>query len=241
MNVRNYYEIVYVYVLKNNVNGKQYVGLTNDVDQRFLDHCKSNNESKIACAIHKYGRENFSMSIVGEFKTYELAEEREIELIAELKTFGSGSWGYNMTRGGDGCRGHKHTDDWKQNKSDECKRRVANGTHPFAGEQGSQLQKRIIAEGNHPLTDGEMQRQTQNRMLKDGTHNFVKFRKSSDEIARIVSNSWKNATPEARALRCQRISKKRLIFWVKKRYAEGKSRPEDAAILSDLREKRIIT
>ena len=85
-----------VYCITNNINGKEYVGLTmRTIQERFIEHCKA--ESKIGRAIRKYGVENFT---VKEIDTADNAEElwrKESHWIREKRTFETG---YNMTDGG---------------------------------------------------------------------------------------------------------------------------------------------
>lgn len=73
-----------IYVLKNKINGKQYVGqTTRNLKQRIAEH-KSSKDTCIGQAIHKYGLENFEISIIEKCKTIEELNEREIFLIENI-------------------------------------------------------------------------------------------------------------------------------------------------------------
>lgn len=95
-----------IYVITNDVNGKQYVGKTlNDISKRFREHI--NDSKRERCekrplyeAIQKYGEKHFSIQALEEDVDPEILSEREIYWIKELGTYGHG--GYNMTHGGDG-------------------------------------------------------------------------------------------------------------------------------------------
>lgn len=57
-----------IYQIKNNINGKSYIGMTNNVNRRFYEHfaesslrCKNTVLSK---AIKKYGKQSFTYSII---------------------------------------------------------------------------------------------------------------------------------------------------------------------------------
>ena len=54
-----------IYKIVNNINGKFYVGQSNDIDRRFVEHCSPNRYKQsnipVDWAIHKYGKENFSL------------------------------------------------------------------------------------------------------------------------------------------------------------------------------------
>lgn len=90
-----------IYKIVNNINGKFYVGQSNDIDRRFVEHCSPSRYKQsnipVDWAIHKYGKENFSLIIL---------QECSIEELNELETY----WidktnaieeGYNCNRGGD--------------------------------------------------------------------------------------------------------------------------------------------
>lgn len=96
---------MYVYEIVNTVNQKKYIGITNNVEERFKYHkkeYKSNKEpSKVLyLAIKKHGIENFKFNILEENLTIAEAKAREVALIAEYKTL-SHEHGYNVTKGGD--------------------------------------------------------------------------------------------------------------------------------------------
>lgn len=67
-------------------------------------------------AIQKYGWENIKHEILFEGLTYEEANAKEMELIAKYKTncrrYGD-AYGYNMTDGGDGTKGHALSEESK--------------------------------------------------------------------------------------------------------------------------------
>lgn len=94
-----------IYVITNNINGKQYVGLSKDCWRRWADHySKSYNSTRIDdlnkalyLAMRKYGRENFSFRIIEQCPPEELAE-KEKYWIKQLDTYHNG---YNETLGGE--------------------------------------------------------------------------------------------------------------------------------------------
>lgn len=102
--------MAYIYCIKNNINGKCYVGKTlRSPEERFLEHlCDSRKQTHetrpLYRAIKKYGEDNFSLQTLEECAD-ELASEREIWYIKKLKTY---AHGYNATVGGDGTQLFDH-------------------------------------------------------------------------------------------------------------------------------------
>lgn len=97
-----------VYIIKNTVNGKQYVGKTKLlIEERFKQHvyCSEHNSPYLLhSAIRKYGQNSFNTQMLVDDLTSNDASNEEIRLIAENCTyaFDYPDKGYNMTRGGDG-------------------------------------------------------------------------------------------------------------------------------------------
>ena len=91
-----------IYVITNNVNGKQYVGLTTkSIEERFQKHkytALSGGGYYLHNAMRKYGVENFSLQYVCSAQNIEELKEKEIAYIAKFNTFHEG---YNLTKGGD--------------------------------------------------------------------------------------------------------------------------------------------
>ncbi len=91
----------HVYIIKNTVNSKVYVGQTIvDILIRFEQHCcKTSNCVALRNAIMKHGRENFKIESVFQSDSLEELNKREKELIEELKSLSPN--GYNLRTGGD--------------------------------------------------------------------------------------------------------------------------------------------
>ena len=96
--------MAYIYVITNQLNGKQYVGKTlKNPTQRFKEHCRDSKKERCSKrplydAMNKYGIDNFSISIIEECSDIEI-NEKEIYWINKLNTYSNG---YNATKGGDG-------------------------------------------------------------------------------------------------------------------------------------------
>jgi len=105
-----------VYLIYNKINGKIYVGKSNELESRWTRHLRVARGGKtmypttfswIHAAICKYGSDNFIFKIIEILPTEEVALSKEIEWISLLRSAGYKL--YNLTEGGDGSSGYKHT------------------------------------------------------------------------------------------------------------------------------------
>ena len=108
-----------IYKATNKINGKCYVGKTiKTLNERIIRHLSYvNRGSKLYFhrAIRKYGKENFRWTILEICFTKKELNKKEQYYIKHFNSFGIG--GYNMTEGGDGGQGFKHTDETKNKLS----------------------------------------------------------------------------------------------------------------------------
>lgn len=87
-----------IYKITNNINHKIYIGQSINPNKRFQQHCsyKSKDNSLLNKAIQKYGKENFSLEIIGWFEDYNDKEKYYIQFFRTLVPYG-----YNVTPGGE--------------------------------------------------------------------------------------------------------------------------------------------
>ena len=105
---------MFVYLIINNVTGKMYVGQHSRTDlDKYWRHCVahalrgSSDKPYLYNAIRKYGVKNFlirPLVIVGTKREMDLYEKGMIKSLNTRKPFG-----YNITEGGDGVLGLKHS------------------------------------------------------------------------------------------------------------------------------------
>lgn len=88
-----------IYKITNKINGKIYIGQSNNPERRFLDHINgydTNSISLIHRAIVKYGVQNFSFEILGWFENYNEQEKYYINFYRSINPYG-----YNIMPGGE--------------------------------------------------------------------------------------------------------------------------------------------
>ena len=103
-----------IYLLRNLINNKVYIGQSIDIYFRWKQHRYNALENKLDDYLHrairKYGWENFSKEIIEECKPEEL-NDKEIFYIKQYNSYANNSHsnGYNETAGGMGVRGFHHS------------------------------------------------------------------------------------------------------------------------------------
>ena len=99
----------YIYCYTNKINGHKYVGKTNNLERRKIEHRSSANNplSKeynylFHRKLREYGEENFIFSVLQKLEDSEDINKAECFWIEQLKAFvGDNQGGYNLTRGGE--------------------------------------------------------------------------------------------------------------------------------------------
>lgn len=94
--------MIQIYKATNTINGKGYIGITNDLDRRQIEHyhhaIKNTSNFVFHRAIRKHGFEAFRWEILAESNTRVEAGKLEVSFIEKYGTFRSG---YNSTTGGE--------------------------------------------------------------------------------------------------------------------------------------------
>lgn len=116
----NIYPTGVIYKITNTLNGKFYIGQTLNLYARWANHkTASRGESQyhLHRAMRRYGVEHFTIEIIEESVPEILLNDREVLWIVTTNSIANGN--YNMTNGGNGTRGWRHTS--------ESKTKIANG------------------------------------------------------------------------------------------------------------------
>lgn len=106
-----------LYEHRNKINGKRYIGITNNTTKRWYGKGKHYDRcSYFWNAIQKYGWDNFTHTVLISGLTLEEANELEIEYISKFKTQDK-RFGYNLAAGGNNAPtmlGKHHSEETKQ-------------------------------------------------------------------------------------------------------------------------------
>lgn len=131
----------FVYKITNLITNKIYFGKTHSIKKRWNGHKstaknKDKSYSYLHRSINKYGFENFSIMEVAKCLNEQEALSKEIEFIQKHKS-NDRKIGYNLTIGGEGACGYRHTDASRKLMSDKRKGKFSNNKNPFYGKQHS--------------------------------------------------------------------------------------------------------
>jgi len=137
---------MFLYVITNLINDKQYVGIAVDYERRWYQHRSGYGSKLVYQAIKKYGIKNLDFKVICKgAETY--VKETEIRAIHILNTMAPS--GYNLTEGGEGSHG------WKA--SDETRKKMSEAHKGTIGQKMSDATKQKIREsrleykrGKHP-------------------------------------------------------------------------------------------
>lgn len=134
-----------IYKITNNVTGKLYIGqTTQSLHGRFKDHCREDKhkttQSYLHRAIHKYGKENFSIEEIDSASTLEGLNILEEHYIAKFNSLSPN--GYNLEKGGQVKEMHPDT---KRKISETLKGRPIKNrwTKGFQGKHSEETKQKI--------------------------------------------------------------------------------------------------
>jgi len=103
-----------VYKITNLINNKSYIGITSNIGKRIHQHfslTKKRYKSHLYNSINKHGCKNFKIDSIDFAFSRQEVFKKEKYWIKELNT--KNPSGYNLTNGGDGIVGYKHTQETK--------------------------------------------------------------------------------------------------------------------------------
>lgn len=123
-----------IYGIYNSINGKIYIGITNNSKRRWYEHKKNSKKiTKNSYTLHramlKYGIDNFIFKIIENVDDVYAANLRESAWIKLLKN--SGYQLYNCTSGG--YSPNKYSHNWTEHQKQEASKRLSGSNNPMFG------------------------------------------------------------------------------------------------------------
>lgn len=137
----------YVYIFQNKINNKVYIGKTNNVERRTIEHLsksRSDVNQHFYNAIRKYGIENFTTKILYECEIEAEAYQWEGYFISFYQA-NNKEFGYNSTSGGEGLQ--NASEETKKKMSEAAKLRIGQ-LNGFYGKQHSLETKQKVSKAN---------------------------------------------------------------------------------------------
>lgn len=201
-----------IYMIKNTINGKVYIGRTNDLKRRRREHLTNLRNNKhynrhLQYSFNKYGETNFKFIILEKCKDDEVGQ-REIDYIKKYNSFKAG---YNLTAGGDGGQfGVRYSEEYKQRLSESLK-----------GIKLSEEHKKRISIAQKKLWGNEDYRKEMSKRFRKG---HIGLKHSKETRHKMIASSSK-----------RKLSKEDVIN-IRLRYLKGERQCD---ILEDY--KHIIT
>lgn len=227
----------YIYKIENKINGKVYIGKSENPDQRWKAHVKSSlteSDLLIHRAIRKYGIDAFVFSILNEIEGDGCILEEEIISQFNCCVLDHPENGYNMTRGGDGFTSEEtsyylniRTEEGRNpfSKGGESydiaiennKKRVSAGTHNFQTEKHKRIvsttQNKLVEEGKHHLQGekgSEKSKAVQKKRIENGTFHMLQPGMKEHQRKKALEqleNGTHNSQIEHTCPHCQKIGK----------------------------------
>ena len=154
----------YIYKITNQINGKIYIGKhsTDNLDDGYMG-----SGILICKAEKKYGLENFTKEYLSFCDTEEKLNWFEKFYI---KKFNARQVGYNLTDGGDGILGRKHTEETRKKMSESQKANYIKENHPNFGKHLSEETKEKLGEAKKDKPRSEETKQKISDAMKGKHH-----------------------------------------------------------------------
>ena len=195
-----------VYMHRNTINNKVYIGITQmPAYKRWGKNGNGykKNQEVFYRAIQKYGWDNFEHIIWCDGLSQEKAKQWEVRLIALFQTnccrYKNPEYGYNMTDGGDGTSGFRHTEESiqkmkKPHPSIQGENNIWYGTHlteEIRDKISERAKERYTIPQNNPFYGKKHSEESINQMKE-----FARKRWSNPEekekIRQIAKERFKN-------------------------------------------------
>ena len=196
----------YVYLIRNRVNGRVYVGQTvNDIKSRWYSHVSMSENAKprmVVCrAIKKHGKENFDLVELHRAYSRDELDSMEVKAIFSFEA-DNPNFGYNVASGGAGPKNYKVTKQQRDKISAFHKGRkqsdtqIANRVKSLTGKKRTLEQIKAMSEmrlgkqlvrrkdsGLMGVTFNKLKNRYVAQCCYRGAHIFIGYYKSAQEAA----------------------------------------------------------
>lgn len=209
----------YVYKITNLVNGKIYIGKhsTDDINDGYMGSGVILHQ-----AYKKYGLECFNKEVIDYYNNENELNQGEIYWIAQFNSTDP-KIGYNLTYGGEGKLGCKHSQESKRKMSEAKKGKYCGENHPMYGKHFSYETRRKMSEaakgrcgektGMHGKHHSEEAKLKISKALK-GIEPWNKGKTHSEEAKRKMSEA---ATGRKRKPLSEEHRRKLRLAWQKRK------------------------
>jgi group I intron endonuclease len=170
-----------LYVVEHKSSGRCYVGWTaKTVQKRRAEHlmrARTERATRFHRALRKHGEDAFDWVETQTFDTDDEAKQAEIYWIAKLKEFGVGL--YNLTEGGEGAQGYRHSEETKEKlrcpKSAEHRAKLSAANkgksahfkgHRHSEEAKAKLRAAALRRGPSPLRGRQLSEEVKEKLRR---------------------------------------------------------------------------
>jgi group I intron endonuclease len=194
-----------IYIAKNKLSGKFYIGQTSyDLQKRIDEHIRLSKspKSKFHKAIKSYGSHNFDWEIIDTAKTKEELNEKEIKYIQKYNSIENG---YNMVEGGIGGYNQYAVEANKKKRKGKTYEQIYSSTEIVKKLKNSHKER--ISEHNKIYGFDKLDKQTMKDIARKGAYGLMKtgYKHSKETIEKIrKSNQNKEVSEETKELISQR-------------------------------------
>jgi len=232
--------MVGIYIIKNKVNGKVYVGQSWNLKSRISDHKRflakgTGDNIHLQYAYNKYGKENFEFSILANMQYLENIDKKEAQkILDEAEVFWINYFGgsnsnntYNIREGG---YGGTYSEEHCKQMSEARKGMFAGELNPMFGKHHTKQSKQLISvnrQGIEPWNKGIPQSQITKDKISKANKGRVQTEaeklKRSSSIRNLMSNPDYIAKMKDAHIRAGKNNRKYTDEFVKKLRCEHDS------------------
>ena len=177
-----------IYKAENKINGKIYIGTTiKSLNERIYMHCNAS-KYPFGMALKKYGIQSFEISIIDSALLKEITCEKEIYWIKFYDSKVPN--GYNLTDGGEGIGGHRHSEETKRKMRESHLLQIGED-HPRFGKHHSEETKIKMSQAKKGKSLSEEHKRKLSEKLKGRQFSEERKRKMSEMRKGSNNPNWK--------------------------------------------------